>query len=274
APLLERLATPPLGPAASITAISGDATATLSSGILHDGGPTATDGTRFSVASVSKVVTASRIVALAHEGALRLDDRLPRHLPGVRLVDPDGRDRTRDVTLRDLLTHRAGLPHLPPDLEAKVAGRWEAPRLLTELTDRWTIRLLAAPGTYRYANTGYALLAAILERRGDCSFADCMQPHLAALGMERSTFWPAALDGDAAHGHVRRDGAVQVHVPGWYGSRYALPFNGLWTTTPDLARFGARLAEAASDPESPLHAMTVGEGHAAGPVISRRLGAR
>jgi D-alanyl-D-alanine carboxypeptidase len=264
AELVAELTRPPFGTGASLTLSIGDEASTLTAGTLWVDGPAVTERSRFNVASVSKLLTASKVVALAAEGRLGLDDSVSAWLSGVRLVDRSGDDRA--VTLRQLLMHRGGLPHQPGALDP---GDWSAPALLTTLTDDWSITLVGEPGAYAYSNVGYALLGAIVERVEGASFADAMGAHLRGLGMEASTFWPAALE-DAAHG-VAGDA---VRAPEWYGSRYALPFTGLWCTTPDLARFGRALLVAAGDPSAPLHAMTVGTGHGLGPVVRLRDGKR
>jgi len=254
------LARPPFGTGASVTVSVRDRTTTTSEGTLHDRGLSVAEGARFNVASVSKVVTAARIVSLARTGAIDLDDPIARHLPGVRLPDATGIDRAPSITVRHLLRHESGLPHQPKDLEAAVAragGDWSAPDLLRKLTNRWQIALERSPGTFHYSNTGYALLGAVLERVRGCSFADCMATYLDELAMRRSSFWPATLGTDAAHGHVRRDGETTVNTPNWYASRYALPFTGLWTSTSDLATFGRVLVDAARDRDAPLHPMTI-----------------
>lgn len=263
----------PFGTAAAVTGLVGSVESTAALGTLWEGGPPATNDSRFNVASVSKALTAARIVSLAHAKAIGLDDPVSKHLPGVKLLDKGGVDRAGTITVRQLVQHRSGLPHVPKDLEQKVANRWSSPDLLRVLTDSWELTLDGAPGQFKYSNTGYALLGAIVERAGKCSFADCMGTYLNELGMTRSTFWPATLGDDAARGRVVVQGAVELHEPSWYASRYAIPFTGLWTSMPDLARFGSVLVAASKDPASPLHEMTATDGATLGLFRNTRLDA-
>lgn len=272
-PMLAELTTPPFGTCAAITAMEGSVAVTVAEGTLWEGGPAVRDDTPFNVASVSKLLTAARVVSLSHGGALGLDDTLEARLPGVELLAPGGASPQDGVLLRHLLQHQSGVPHLPPDLEQQVGGNWTAPDLLRQITDDWQITLTSPLGQYQYSNLGYALLGAIVERVGDCSFADCLQPYLVDLGMAGASFWPADLANEGAHGRVMTNGTPSFHPPSWYGSRYALPFTGLWTSMPDLARFGSRLASDARDPTSALFAMSQGGGHGLGPVHKSRLGA-
>lgn len=274
--LLSELGRPPFGTGASLTVSLRGSVATIVTGTLRDGGPAVTEGTRFNVASVSKLLTAAKVIDLAHDRRLALDDPLERHLPGVRCVDGSGLDRTGDLTLRRLLQHRAGLPHQPGDLDPRARGSdWADPGLLRALAADWTIVLRGQPGEYAYSNVGYALLGATVERAEVATFATAMAGFLRDLGMEASTFWPD--QGDLAHGRVDVGGATTFREPAWYRSRYALPFNGLWATTRDLARFGEALVAAANDAAHRLHAMTrldARTGHGPGPVHRERLGAR
>jgi CubicO group peptidase (beta-lactamase class C family) len=252
APLAEELVQAPFGTAASITAIRGPLRVTVTSGTLWDGGPQADEQTSFNVASVSKLLTAARIVSLASASSLGLEDPLSQHLPGVRLLDGAGLDQSGTVKLQDLLQHRSGLPHQPADLVEQAGNDFSNPALLSSMTEAWDLQLAGPPGQYRYSNLGYALLGAIVEQNGACSFADCMVPYLSELELPRSTFWPGALDENAAHGRVEVDGDAVFNQPGWYSSRYFLPFGGLWTSTAELAKFGVALAAAEQDLAAPL----------------------
>jgi CubicO group peptidase (beta-lactamase class C family) len=261
----------PFGTAAAASGHAGGVEVTAALGTLRDGGPVAGSDTRFNVASVSKVLTAARIVSLAHAKAIELDDPVSKHLPGVKLLDKDGFDHAGTITVKQLVQHRSGLPHQPKNLGEKVGDRWSSPDLLRTLTDSWAITLEGTPGQFKYSNIGYALLGAVVERVRACSFADCMASYLDGLGMTRSTFWPATLGDDAAHGRVVVQGAAEFHAPSWYGSRYAIPFTGLWTSMPELARFGSMLVAASKDASSPLHAMTGVDGSTLGVFRNKRL---
>lgn len=62
--------------------------------------------TRFAIGSTTKAMTAAALGMLVDEGKLSWDDPVTKHLPWFRLKDPWV---TREITVRDLLTHRAGL---------------------------------------------------------------------------------------------------------------------------------------------------------------------
>jgi len=64
------------------------------------------ENTLFAIGSNTKAFTAAALAMLVDEGALTWDDKVIDHLPGFRLHDPYV---TRELTVRDLLTHRSGL---------------------------------------------------------------------------------------------------------------------------------------------------------------------
>src|SRR2546428_1578646 len=62
--------------------------------------------TLFAVGSTTKAFTAAALGMLVDEGRIAWDDRVTDRLPGFELSDPAV---TREITIRDLLTHRSGL---------------------------------------------------------------------------------------------------------------------------------------------------------------------
>src|SRR5258706_11215626 len=62
--------------------------------------------TIFAIGSTTKAMTAALLGMLVDENKLSWDDPVSKHLPWFQLKDPYA---SRDLTVRDLLTHRAGL---------------------------------------------------------------------------------------------------------------------------------------------------------------------
>ena len=76
-------------------------------GVRKLGEPTPVDEkTLFAIGSSSKAFTAAALAMLVDEGKVKWDDPVTKHLPGFELFDPYV---TRELTVRDLLTHRSGL---------------------------------------------------------------------------------------------------------------------------------------------------------------------
>ena len=66
-----------------------------------------TEDTVFAIASCSKAFTATAIAMLVADGKMNWDDPVRKHVDWFRLSDPSA---DRDVTIRDLLCHRTGMP--------------------------------------------------------------------------------------------------------------------------------------------------------------------
>lgn len=81
--------------------------------LRYDRPDAVTSRSLFSMASTSKAFTAAALAALIDDGKLAWDDKVVDHLPGFRLKDPWV---TREFSVRDLLTHRSGLPMGAGDL--------------------------------------------------------------------------------------------------------------------------------------------------------------
>ena len=74
-----------------------------------DGGPGFEQA--FEIGSISKTMTAFLVADLVAAGRWKLDDPIAKHLPAGHTVPRQGQ---RQITVRDLVTHRAALPPLPP----------------------------------------------------------------------------------------------------------------------------------------------------------------
>ena len=110
------------------------------------------------IASVSKTFTAMAVLKLQETGRLKVSDRVETLLPGFPF---------KDVTVKDLLNHRSGLPnyvHFVEDLgwnSDSVLTNRSLLRFMAENRDRIPV---TPPGRhFGYSNTNYALLAMIIE---------------------------------------------------------------------------------------------------------------
>ena len=140
-----------------------------------EGGRAAAPDTNYRLASVTKQFTAAAVLRLVEKGRLSLDEKLRAHFPSLP-VEVDA------VTVEHLLTHTSGLI----DYEDVMAP--DSPTVY----DRDVLRLLEtqrstyfAPGSgYRYSNSGYALLALVVEKVSGESFARFLEREIVApLGM-------------------------------------------------------------------------------------------
>ena len=149
-------------------------------GGVEPGGERATVRTPFRIASITKTFTAVVVCQLAAEGRLELDDRMADNLPPsyLDLVDRlhvlDGRSHGDRITVRQLLTHSAGLFDyaMSEGFFAAIAadpGQVWTPRRMLEGSIEWGTPH-SPPGEgypYRYSDTGYVLLGLIIEHLDD-----------------------------------------------------------------------------------------------------------
>jgi CubicO group peptidase (beta-lactamase class C family) len=144
-----------------------------------------TPATIFEAGSVSKQFTGAAVILLALDGKLSLDDDVRTHISEM----PDYGDV---ITLRHLLTHTSGLRDW--GAVTSISGWGRANRThnhdhVLDLLSRQT-RLNFTPGErYSYSNSGYNLLAVVVERVSGMSFADFSTKYIfEPLGMT-STQW-------------------------------------------------------------------------------------
>ena len=115
--------------------------------------------TAFELASASKPLTATLAMQLVEAGLLGLDDSVRQWLPSLPAS-------WSDMTVRHLLTHRAGIPDYMKQINAEKLIALDG--LTNEkLLQRWqqTDRLNFAPGSSaEYSNSNYVLLAEIIAK--------------------------------------------------------------------------------------------------------------
>ena len=179
-------------------------------GVREVGRPGRVDeNTVFAVASNTKAVTATALGLLVGEGKLRWSDRATQYLPYFQLHDPWA---TRELTVRDLLGHRAGY------------ATWQGD-LLWYGSDRPTRDVLAAyrnlepvtsfRGEYGYNNVLFIAAGEIIPAVTGTSWADFLRARLLGpLGMTRTTTSIAQLRGveNVAQPHTKIGGRI-VTVP-------------------------------------------------------------
>ena len=153
-----------------------------------------TPDTCFLLGSVTKQFTAMAVMLLAERGQLRYDDPLAKFFPQFPPY-------AQKITVRNLLNHTSGLP----DYEALFVEQgliekdWprsvKTTRSRFEPTARDALNLLARqpnllfePGTkFEYSNSGYVVLAQIIEKASTQSYAQFLKQNIfKPLGMKRS----------------------------------------------------------------------------------------
>lgn len=164
-------------------------------GVLTKGGNDApTDETIYEIASVTKTFTGYLIAKAVLEDKLSLDDEVQIYLEGdFSNLAFEG----KQITIRDIITHTAGLPHFMDKrmTETFAAMQADVPTSFFNLEQALTeelffeylaaYELTAAPGTkYSYSNAGAELMGYILTKVYKKSFDQLLQEALLTdLGM-------------------------------------------------------------------------------------------
>lgn len=144
-----------------------------------------TPSTIFHIASVSKQFTAFAILLLERDGKVSLEDDIRKYIPEVP-------DFGKKITLRHLATHTSGLRD---QWNLLALAGW---RLDDVITQEHILKLVKKqkelnfdPGKeYLYCNTGFTLLAEVVERASGNSFAEYTKDNIfEPLGMTRTLFY-------------------------------------------------------------------------------------
>jgi CubicO group peptidase (beta-lactamase class C family) len=213
------------------------------------GGTTVDTQTQFCIGSCSKPFAAVCLLKLVSEGRLNLDAPIDGWLPAFgRLPIAGDGIATRAPTVRELLSHRAGIYS---QKERMTRAQREAIRdyshTLNEAVEIIGKQpLLAAPGQrYAYSGAGYCVAGRVAELVTGSGFEALLQAQLGQpLGLTRTTYFPDPKEPNLALGGVPEGGRVVVNreAPAAGGSnlRLALVGGGIHSTAGETLRF-ARL---------------------------------
>ena len=186
----------------------------------------ATPATLYSVASISKPITATAVLRLVEQGRVRLDQPLDDWLPAR--LDGAGGDRAR-ATVAHALSHTAGIPLHYRFFWVDAAERPDVGRTLARYG-----RVVFPPGAvYSYSNLGYGLLGELVARAGGTSYERYVRDHVfRPLGMTRSTIGTGV---GVAGRAVRYDAERRAIVDYDFDHRAA---SAVFTSAHELLRFG------------------------------------
>ena len=137
--------------------------------------------TQSSIGSVTKLFTCAAIRMEADRGALTQDDTLAEYIPNYPRGD--------EITISQLLNHTSGIVDLFNDLEYGNPSYMADPITIEELIERFKYELLEFdPGSKsEYSNSGYALLAYIIEQTSGMSYNEYIEKEIfTALEMNNS----------------------------------------------------------------------------------------
>lgn len=177
------------------------------------------DSTIFELASVSKQFTAMGIVQLKKEGKLSYQDDITKFVP--ELIEYKG------ITIKNLLNHTGGLP----DYMELSDKNWDKSKIATnndmlDIFQKVKPKKLFEPNEkWDYSNTGYLILATIIERVSGQEFGDYLKNKIfEPLGMKntfvyRRRFAPKEIE-NYANGYIYSDSLQRKILPDELGKDF------------------------------------------------------
>ncbi|MDW3193429.1 MAG: serine hydrolase domain-containing protein [Cytophagales bacterium] len=187
--------------------------------------------TRFDIGSISKSFTAAAILSLVDEGNFKLQDRINTHLGAF------ASDRWQKVTVYQLLTHTSGIPSIyQTEQGIPIFMPEKEPIALKELIAKFSEgKLLFKPGSeFSYSNSGYVLLAAIIEQVSGQSYDQFMQREIfERYGLNSTSF---SIDKNTAQPYFgyRTDLTRKAATTHW---SWAIGAGGIQTNLTDLSNW-------------------------------------
>jgi CubicO group peptidase (beta-lactamase class C family) len=203
-------------------------------GVRKLGDPAPVDArTLFGIASNTKAFTATALALLVEEGKVAWDAPVIRYLPWFQMWDPWV---TREITVRDLLVHRSGLPLGAGDLlwwPPTALDRTEISRRLRYLEPNTSFRT-----AYAYDNVLYTVAGEVIEAVSGLTWEEFIRTRiLSNVGMTGSTLMRAGtgLGGNVATTHARIEGTVRPVAP--FIADNLNPAGGINSNADDMARW-------------------------------------
>jgi CubicO group peptidase (beta-lactamase class C family) len=198
--------------------------------------------TNFRLASFTKQFTAACIMLLARDGKLHYDDHLTDFFPEFPGYG-------KAITVRNLLNHTSGLD----DYEDLLMKQYPdtPPEKVPQILDAGVLKLLAqqttgefAPGTkWEYSNSGYAMLAMIVEKVSGKSFGQFLQERIfTPLKMKNTLAYENGKNEvpHRAYGHTKEDGWLQTDQS---PTSAVLGDGGIYSSLDDLAKWDRALRD-------------------------------
>lgn len=196
---------------------------------LDDPQPIA-DDTLFTIASITKTMTATAVMKLAYDGRVDLQAPIRTYLPEFTVLDDEV---SRRVTLWHLLTHA-------PGWEGQLSTQDRGADTLAHFasTVMRTLPQLASPGeVWSYNNAGFALAGRVIEVVTGRGIHDALRELVfTPLGLARTvTRLTDAMTYRLTLGHRDRAGRTEVIRP--FQTTSSPPAGGVLTSLADLMRY-------------------------------------
>jgi CubicO group peptidase (beta-lactamase class C family) len=199
--------------------------------------------TNFRLASFTKQFTAAAVMLLVRDGKLHYDDHLTD-------IFPEFPTYGKSITIRNLLNHTSGLPDYEDLLTKQYPNIPE--NKVPQILDAGVLKLLEqqgsgkfAPGSkWEYSNSGYAVLAMIVEKVSGTSFGEFLQERIfTPLKMKNTLAYEKGKNEvpHRAYGHSKDDGAWRETDQS--PTSAVLGDGGIYSSLDDLAKWDRALRD-------------------------------
>ena len=194
--------------------------------------PVDPDRTRFRVASISKLVTATAVMQVVEQGKADLNADVNTYLTGFKIPP----SYAEPVTLANVLTHTAGFDDRYVGMSVPLTAAVEP--LGQYLAHSIPPRVLPPGKTFAYSNHGYALAGHLIETVSGQPFNAYVQENIfSPLGMDSTTFGvPYPLPQDIAVPYFK-GGPEGGFKRGELDHMQIGPAGDMITTAGDIAKF-------------------------------------
>ncbi|MCZ6619712.1 MAG: serine hydrolase [Gammaproteobacteria bacterium] len=193
-----------------------------------------TPATKFRLGSITKQFTAMAVLILEERKKLRVEDPISEHLE-------DTPETWKDVTIHHLLTHTSGIHSFTNDKAYR--ENMMLPQSIDEMIARFRDEPLEfEPGSrFKYCNSGYFLLGAIIERASGESYEAFLKAAIfTPLGMKDSGYdHPRTILPRRASGY-QREGGELINAP-YLDMSQPYAAGALYSTVKDLVRWDQKL---------------------------------
>jgi CubicO group peptidase (beta-lactamase class C family) len=200
-------------------------------GVRELGKPGAVDaGTRFAIGSTTKAMTVVALGMLVDEGKVRWDAPVISYLPNFRVGDPYV---TRELTVRDLLTHRGGLGNADQLWASAGYSAEEIFERVATLPPAYSLR-----SRFLYQNIMYAVAGEVVEAASGMPWDKFLETRIfEPLGMTGTEATLAALKGQSnvATPHAEIGDTIRPITNRPVDA--VAPAGSIWSSVADMAKW-------------------------------------
>jgi CubicO group peptidase (beta-lactamase class C family) len=200
--------------------------------------------TNFRLASFTKQFTATCIMLLVHDGKLQYDEHLAEIFPEFPAYG-------KNITIRNLLNHTSGLPDYEDILMKQYSDTPEEkiPQILDagvlNLLEQQTVGKFPPGSKWEYSNSGYAVLAMVIEKVSGQRFGQFLHDRIfAPLRMDNTLAYERGINEvpHRAYGHSKEENGG-FRETDQSPTSAVLGDGGIYSSVDDLAKWDRALRE-------------------------------